>query len=243
MLPFRRSLRCALTGGGGGTAFSPTDIAGLQLWLDASQIAGLNDGDAVATWADVSGNGRDVTQASATARPTYQTAEVNGLPVVRCDGVDDFLATASSIVAAQPVTVFLVLRENGGGIGQYYFDGGSAGTDRCSMAGSYSGTPDELALFAGSVVAGTTQTHPMPLVLLRAVFNGASSAIFRNSTSYLTGNAGAQALSVGITVGARFNGVSPLNGDICDLLVYDSVLSVGNAALVENYLRSKWGTP
>ncbi len=51
-------------------AFSPTDIATLELWLNAKTIIGKNDGDPVNTWADDSGNSRTATK-SATA-PIYK---------------------------------------------------------------------------------------------------------------------------------------------------------------------------
>ena len=71
--------------------FSPRDVSNLILWLDASAITGLNNNDPVATWSDRSGNGNDATQATATNRPLYKTNIVNGKPVVRFDGVDNYL--------------------------------------------------------------------------------------------------------------------------------------------------------
>src|SRR3990167_5696375 len=53
--------------------WAPTDLSNLLLWLDASQITGLNDGDAVASWTDLSGNGNHATQSTAAAKPTYKT--------------------------------------------------------------------------------------------------------------------------------------------------------------------------
>ena len=61
-------------------AFAPTDISGLQLWLDASDTSTLynataggslvtTNGAAVARWADKSGNNRHATQATVNNRP------------------------------------------------------------------------------------------------------------------------------------------------------------------------------
>ena len=55
-------------------------LAGLVLWLSASAIGGLADGDPVVTWPDSSGQGNDVTQATASKRPLYKTAIQNGRP-------------------------------------------------------------------------------------------------------------------------------------------------------------------
>lgn len=69
--------------------------AGAGLVLDARRLTGLNDGDAVSTWADVSGNGWDATSSS-TQRPLYKTSIQGGQPVLRFDGSNDILSCAAA---------------------------------------------------------------------------------------------------------------------------------------------------
>ena len=59
--------------------------------LDAAAISGLTDGDAVESWSDTSRNSHRVTQTDAARTPTFWTNVINGLPVVRFDGLDDSL--------------------------------------------------------------------------------------------------------------------------------------------------------
>jgi hypothetical protein len=93
---------------GSPAAFSPSDIAGLALWLKADEITGLVDDDPVSTWADSSGNSRDATQTS-TKRPLYKTAIQNALPAVRFDATDDCLVTAAiNFASSTGLTVFVV---------------------------------------------------------------------------------------------------------------------------------------
>ncbi len=101
-------LRLPKPASGGGSSFVPGDIAGMQLWLDASQIVGLNDGDPVTDWPDSSGNGYDYAQATGSKQPTYKTnIRVGGtLPVVRLDGVDDSMTGAHVITVKTEVVVF-----------------------------------------------------------------------------------------------------------------------------------------
>jgi hypothetical protein len=54
-------------------AFSPLDIPGLELWLDAYDLNGLGYRGSVATWPDKSGNGRDATQGVGSAQPKVLT--------------------------------------------------------------------------------------------------------------------------------------------------------------------------
>jgi len=75
---------------------APLTIAGLQLWLDASDASTLYDstsggqlvsGDgAVARWQDKSGNARHATQDFAGERPVRKTSIQNGRGVLRFDG-------------------------------------------------------------------------------------------------------------------------------------------------------------
>ena len=66
---------------------SDSDAAGfagvessLALWLDASNIngldnTGLSDGDAISTWMDLSGNGNNATQSDTAKQPSFYLTE------------------------------------------------------------------------------------------------------------------------------------------------------------------------
>lgn len=227
-----------LKNGGGAAAFSPTDIAGLQLWLDASQITGLNDGDAVATWADASGNANDVTQGTASKRPTYQTSEINGKPCVRFDGVDDFLR-CTTFSQAQALTVLCVSKyTETSARTRRMFDGATSRV----LIGQQGGT--DLLFFAGSLAPTYTgYTLPWPWRYYTGIFNGASSQQFVNGASIGTANPGGQSL-IDLVVGCGFYLGSPTEfwlGDIAELIIYDSSLSAGNLALLHAYIASKYG--
>ncbi len=89
--------------------WSPADLPSLVAWYKADQIS-LSDGDPVAQWDDLSGNTRHLVQATGAAKPTYKTAIVNGLPVVRFDGVDDYLrhTAGGDFVTGTTLTVAVV---------------------------------------------------------------------------------------------------------------------------------------
>ena len=238
MNPLRRRIQTAMQSGGGAAAWTPASIAGLQLWLDAAQIAGLSDGDAVSTWADASGNANDVTQGTASSRPTYQTNELNGKPCVRFDGVDDFLR-CTTFSQAQPLTILCVSKLTETGIAtRRMFDGA---TSRVLIGQQFA--PD-LLFFAGSTAPNYTgYTLPWPWRYYTGVFNGASSQQFVNGASIGTANPGTQALT-DLLVGCGFYLGSPTEfwlGDIAELIIYDSSLSAGNLALLHAYIASKYG--
>lgn len=95
-------------GGGSGSSFVPTKIGNLSFWLDASQLA-LSNNDPVGTWADVSGNGRDFTQATSGNRPTFKTGIQNGQSAVQFDGTNDNLIRAIDLSAVNKVTLVFVM--------------------------------------------------------------------------------------------------------------------------------------
>jgi hypothetical protein len=102
----------------------PQTIAGLQLWLDASDASTLYDATTggslvaadggVARWEDKSGNARHATQGTSANRPARKTAVQGGKDVLRFDGSNDSLSIPSStetfkFLHSADSTVFVVL--------------------------------------------------------------------------------------------------------------------------------------
>lgn len=72
--------------------FTPTDIEGLSLWLDASDTSTITeDGDLVVVWSDKSGDGNDAVRNTESQSPTTNANTIGGLNVLTFDGIDDFL--------------------------------------------------------------------------------------------------------------------------------------------------------
>lgn len=96
-------------------AFSPLSIAGLQLWLDASDSGTLYtdsagstpataDGDPVGYWGDKSGNSNHTIQADGTKKPLLKLSQQNSKSGISFDGVNDSLT--KSITTAALGTLF-----------------------------------------------------------------------------------------------------------------------------------------
>jgi hypothetical protein len=98
--------------------FTPTSIAGCQLWLDGADPAGNGvipaNGATVSTWVDKSGNGLTVSAAS--SQPTYSTNAVNSLGTVSFNGSQSL--NAGSVTGAKLIgntgncAIFVVMRVN-----------------------------------------------------------------------------------------------------------------------------------
>src|SRR5438128_2330986 len=71
-----------------------TDV--LQLWLKADAGVTAGAGGKVTAWQDQSGKGNNASQTVADTSPLLVNNAINGKPVLRFDGVDDFLEVADS---------------------------------------------------------------------------------------------------------------------------------------------------
>lgn len=217
--------------------FSPPDIAGLQLWLDASQIAGLNDGDAVATWNDASGNANNATQGTASARPLYKVNIKNGKPALLFDGVDDgFTLTTGLNLSAY--TVFVVLAQTDAVNGSVSFIKAGDPYNYHSLTPTavhhQPGGLTVMSTYATATVAGDW-------AMTEAYRSGTTLYIGKNGT-FDAGQASSINWQTDL-IGAPYNGGAQYNmvGYIAEMLVYDSGLVAGDRQLVEAYLIAKYG--
>jgi hypothetical protein len=222
----------------------PSQIADLAAWFRADALA-LTDGAAVATWADSSGNGRDGTQGTAGQRPVYKTGIVNGLPVVRFDGVDDNLAVdaLASLFNGNdaPGSVFAVLKQSSTAGTQEVLALDSAGSAQF-QAGYSAGwrvrRRDDAAT-AKSQTGGTSDTTTFHIVTWTAA---AAANIWKDGAQVVTAgdvDVGTSTFTRG-RIGKLAAGGEFLAGDLAELIVFTRVLSSFQRKLVEAYLSVKY---
>lgn len=220
---------------------------GLQLWLKADSL-GLSGGTAVAAWADQSGNGYDVAQATAGSRPTYQTGVINGQPVVRFSGTSQSLVSSAAIKPTN-ITIMAVYRPMAAGstptvISQTYNAGATNGW------GLRAGSSANLTPYADLNIGGSTTTTSTATVttvntpqLLTATYDGVARKAYLGGV--LKANTTASgSLTYGtvasFTVGSHL-ATNYLNGDIAEILVYNRALSDAERQDVEAYVYAKYG--
>lgn len=217
---------------------SPPITTGLQAHYDADAIIGLADNDPIGQWDDISGNLRHVT-ASGTARPIYRTGVLNGKPVVRFDGVNDWLRFAGGLADrfSQPNTIYAVAQSNIlTGVRPLY--SGDLVGERHQLVIRGDDVGDPWRLFAGTVrdvASADINSH-----FITTVWNGASSQ-FRLSGVQTNpgGTVGTQSLRL-FSVGSDHAGTSFWSGDIAEILVYNAAHSAQEISDTEDYLETKW---
>ena len=230
----------------GGTAFNPLSITGLQFWVDASDYTTLyqdsalttraiNDGDVIGGWSDKSGNGRNALQTDGTKKPLLKLAIQNGRNIIRFDGINDFL-TWSNVFSDNPCTFFGALKSSWTAGDDTVMGSPSAGgaqpLDFFQIA-NIATWQDRLTGFNHNNLAHAyTVTKSPPAVLPRMDGTAGTSGVVSATTYYF-----------GTLSGQGPTPVDLFQGDIFEVLVYNSVLSGSDILLVEAYLKAKWGTP
>jgi len=233
---------------------SPTQISGLQLWLDASDASTLYDATTggslvaadggVARWEDKSGNGRHATQGTSASRPVRKTNIFNGLSALRFDGSNDFL----SLTYSQPVpcTAFCVVIRRSGGSVDYQSALVLVGPNQqfgVTINAKAIGSSNWGVYINNWHASGYSVLNNLS-VLTQVSPTSGSETLETNLNSETVAFASRYA---GDAADRRFIGADHgnsggyLSGDVCECLVYSGTLAQAQRAGIQGYLISKWG--
>lgn len=207
------------------------DRKDLQAQYDATKLS-YNDGDKVSTWFDESETSYDLTEGNS---PTYKSDIINGNPVVRFDGSNDYLNVEWSKIS-QPYHIFTVFRVRRVPVGKHNYPL-SNNSDNNSVFSYRSGSSFGWRLNSGThnLDGGSVDknTH-----IGNFLFNGSSSSIRIDSKSISEGNAGSNGLK-GLKIGTHPDNILHAKIDFGEILIYPQN-KIGSQSEIENYLSSKW---
>lgn len=230
-----RLLRPRASGG-----FDPRSIPGLAVWLDASRSSSITlNGSNVSSWADLSGNGRNATQATAASQPAYSTAALNGRNVVTADVGNKSIKTAAFPVGL-PQTVFVVASVPATGNHGIFQRG--AVNDIHSLWQSSGAFRARRGSAADATATATAGYHVFTCVytlnLSRLFVDGAQGT---DDTSNITGLNPASTSPDRTLALFNLDSTIGMTGGIAEFLYYNGNLSTTDRQRVERYLASKWG--
>lgn len=242
-----------------------TGVTGLKLWL-AADLSFKGGTNLVSGWADQSGNTNDAVQAGVSARPLYVTNAINGLPVIRFDGVNDQLVVPY-LAGTNNFTAFIVARtasgiqidaesntgvDGGGGQKYLLFDNKSLdGQTNFSGAGLSMGTNGLIAFEYQWVLGSPDQVPPMAVfpsqvgtnvTVTTLAYAGRQPKIYMNGVLVRTGLTSTRA-NVYAPREIGGDGYGYFQGDIAEVLMFDHTLSDVERGSVETYLDTKYGVP
>ena len=225
------------------TGFNPRSISGLAAWYDASAASSITlNGSTVSQWADLSGNGRNQSQATAASQPTYNATGLNGKGTLTTTGTQ--WMQASAFASSSSATIFLVWKIASAAGTPYIFQRGTVndvhsflmnpGTDQLQArrGASNQGTATVSGLGTtdiwrvGTLVFSTT---------LSRIYNG--NSVGTDNTATVSAPAGNKVLTLFALDSATRAG----HPGIAEFLYYSSQLDNTQQSAVRTYLGKKWG--
>lgn len=220
--------------------FTPTQISGCQLWLDAADTSSYRlSGANLTSWSDKSGTGKTI---SFSGTPTYKAKATGNLPSIVFSSTM-LTTTFSSTFGSGDVAYFAVWIQytNNSGIvmtlggtttpglgmgcnGQYnFFEWGVAGAESdYAFTGS-------ITFNRYVVQSGTIRSNAMLCSVNGYSGTAATSSQPQTSTTFNIGSA--------TSVGSGY----AINGEIAEVLVYVGTISTTQQQQIEGYLAWKWG--
>jgi hypothetical protein len=225
--------------------------SGAALWLKADAGVTLN-GSTVSAWADQSGNGYNVSQATVASQPLFQTNQFNGQPALFFDGGDWLNNTVNSVVTSGTGrTVFIVARAKCNSTAMYYIT-----FRRSTLLAAYQSGASSNFIYSDGVNPGnnasapanwfdTLKAKPTQLSFYNSGIAPNKLNLRMNQQSIAvtqSGGVGTETGTTGFSVGRREDGSFFANGWIAEIIVYNSELNATDRTTVENYLATKYGT-
>jgi hypothetical protein len=204
----------------------PNAVGGIIGWYKADSLS-LADGNPVSAWNDSSTSADNAT-ATGTSRPIYKASVVNGNPIVRFDGIDDFMTFASRYTTIQ--TAFFVVRTNNL-TAQQILLGDSTTYDWYADPNS----PRLFGVFtSGSILGGNVYDNGLADIPL---------AIVKPTTFKIMAVVGTAANLHAERITNDRTGGMFWNGDFAEIILYNTALSANDFQAVLDYLSAKYAIP
>ena len=232
------TLRPGITGA---APFSPIDIPGLTLWLDASDTSTITEsGGAVSQWDDKSGNGYDVTQGTAALQPTTGVTTLNSLNILDFasdrmastaggfDGDHTIITVTTNATTGPSHILSWGLQSTNNRRAHFIWDGGSAPTTLWYSGFGAASNWDTTVVPTTNIFVSTVSGQTLNTFVDGVSTGGKTLALNSISPSPFY-------------VGESPNGTETLTGSIAEILVFNAALSTSDRQEVEQYLSSKWG--
>lgn len=229
-------------------------------WYDAADTSTITEsGGFVSQWNDISGNGRNVSQASGTSQPVTGSSTLNGLNTILFDGSNDVLNyTTPNVADFTSLSFFCVARINSYAnlIPRIVEISSASGVGRIWDSRDDSPNDNRIQLII-SRSADTSFISPNGIVTLGSWFQ--SNITWRGGLTVenyvgrfinneyfgsfgTTGSGAATSTASNILrVGNSSAGTRSWPGEIAELIIFNRSLELSEILLVERYFNQKWG--
>ena len=237
-----------------------------KMWLSGDSLealVGLNDGQQVSAWNDISGHANDALQLTSGLQPTFHTNVINGFPAIRFTGSSlsgHQYNTGKYLTRNLPVTgnysVMAVVRQ-------------SSPTGKFSVAVSWGGSGGGANFWTGYIPDDSPTAYPGHFIpasdssndiysspvddtnwhISEGIFNGTHLSGWSSSIDGTGAGVGASGNHNGssstlagstLTIGCYKDNSLFWNGDIAEVIVFNVALSDSDRQVVESYLIHKY---
>lgn len=210
----------------------PASVSDLAGWWAADAIAGKSDGDQVAQWNDISGNGYHMTQITGNRQAVYKTNRKNSLPGVLfdslADGADD--GYTSTLFLMNPYTIFCAYAATNTTGNHRVLQGGTYNW----LIGPYSGNHqfnNGLFISDGAITAGQYN-------IFTVTGTATGGQLWKNNVSAGTNSAG---IPPGFVCMGKYGLIGELaDSTLLEAMVYTRVLDSDERAYIYDYLSVKY---
>lgn len=247
---------CSAQTGPAGVGSSASNV----LWLSADKSVYSNAGTTLASngnnvqqWNDRSGNGKNASEGTAGNRPNYQTNVVNGLPVIRYTAANNDRLLSTGLSTGNQASVWVVasyssLPSSNPGLLQGAATGNgfssNAAQKNVGMWVSNANQPwgrgiqsDGTQLQIPMVNSTTTNTF---YVLNNSYANSSITQYINNTASGSVAYNNTLASWTDMAIGVQA-GTESWNGDIAEVIAFNTALNSAQRIIVANYLAAKYG--
>ncbi|NVO10073.1 MAG: hypothetical protein HXX16_08950, partial [Bacteroidales bacterium] len=209
--------------------------------------AGMNvttSGSSVSCWGDVSGNANNANQSIITKQPVLVENVINGHSVIRFDGTTSTLNLPSSVALGiynNPYEMFMVAKSSSSNV-QFLISGAATEQYEYHLNGSSGARYIPItSVFLDKGNIGEYTDGNAHIFGARASASGGAVRVDRtdgnsSSNNLLSANAG------NLFLGIRSDGSYYFNGDIAEVLIYNTVLTPQQRDSVELYLYNRYFT-
>jgi len=246
-------------------AFSPNQISGLAVWLDAADDSTVTlNGSTVSEWRDKSGNQRHFAQSTAASQPEYVSGGQNGKSLIR-NATNKFLRRESggsvlseslSYLGQTTHTIFIAWNPNALSASNYIFwawNPADSVNDRLQLTGpSASGANGLYTIDSGAFTNSrlTTTANAFTVAVPHVVTfrrDGSAFASWGNGNNIGTATRGSAAAvdysgTFGLFTDVQANGNAGVSaaGDLYEVICYDRAVTDAERQSIERYIGTKW---
>lgn len=231
------------------TSFSQTGPGGVGnssnnvIWLNGD-IYTLATSPNISSWPDQSGNGNNFSQATTSKQPSVAT--YSGFKSLRFDGADYITNAGIAALNTNTNTHYVVYngyRPNHVG---FLFNASFTQNNQYITAYRNNGNIRSWVLNSSLGIVDNTTTNSSSFQIISSVWDGVGQTFnsYKDGTS-IGSKSGANGSPTGNyfnIIGASANGSYRFDGDMSELIVYNTAINSAQRTIVDNYLSSKFAT-